>query len=342
MTASLFLVLVVAFLLFFHACLGQISTIKRENFFQWPNGAIIDVRASSSRHASEGGEPAAARKARVYSPDGKLIAEQEIGVVDGEVHTVRRDAEARKDGETDPEYYSGWVEYSGYEARSNVTHMSARFTVPPAPPSYNILTTMFLFAGLEANNGHKNATDILQPVLQYGHSGCGGGEHWSAASYYVVGIRAHCGSTLRVKTGDVLEANMTYNVSEDMWTLTTTLVSSARSWYDDRTASGNVGALPQQQHEQQHASVSASVLRVRVDHAYHWAMVTLEAIRVYSCRTYPSGNGTRFSDMTVHVDGVLVASPAWAKTIHYTECGQSVDIIDSRTSILHYSAESTP
>src|SRR5205814_6113987 len=41
--------------------------------------------------------------------------------------------------------------------------------------------TVFLFSGLE--NDAKN--EILQPVLQYGHSAAGGGDGWSIGNWWV-------------------------------------------------------------------------------------------------------------------------------------------------------------
>ena len=290
---------------------SHLSDIHPDRFYQWPNGAVIMPIESGSYK----------EHFHVRLPNGSTV-DHVIPVQDegGNDHD-RRQAE-------EPDYYSGWVEYSGYEASGNVTRMYAKWTVPPPPPHYNILTTVFLFAGLEANNQHTS-TDIIQPVLQYGHSGCGGGNHWSAASFYVAGITAHCGKTLRVETGDVIEASMTYNQSKREWMLITTVISQRLV-----SVAASHKKTPPALYD---SSSPTSVLSVQVDHSYHWAVVTLEAIRVYSCSAYPSGHSTQFSSIEVEVEGSVV-QPRWNKTVHYHECGQAVDVVNSQTTVVYYNS----
>ena len=68
-------------------------------------------------------------------------------------------------------YYSGWVAYAGYTHAHEFDSFSSIFTVPPAPPATKHITHLFFFNGIEDNAGPSL---ILQPVLQYGSSGCGG------------------------------------------------------------------------------------------------------------------------------------------------------------------------
>lgn len=301
---------------------SHLSDIAPSNFYQWPNGATIE---SHWKHHDR-------QTVRVQLPNGTRV-DHEFDVGQGgedmDMSTARAKSRPSSTGSHNPDYYSGWVEYSGFLSSGNVTHMYARWVVPPVPPHYNILTTVFLFAGLEAN-AHHDVNDIMQPVLQYGHSGCGGGKHWSAASFYVVGITAHCGETLRAEPGDIIEANMTQSAADQVWTLVTTVHSMQK-----RTS--QTGLVPDA--GRVHAIVldsQDSVLHVKATHAYHWAVVTLEAIRVYSCSTYPGGNSTEFSDIVVEVDHVVVQEPRWNKTVNYHDCGQGVDIINAQTSTVYY------
>lgn len=88
--------------------------------------------------------------------------------------------------------------------------------VPPVPPKFFFLTrALFFFNGLQ--DKFHDANLILQPVLQFGHSGCGGGKSWNFISFMVSDSgRAHCGKVLRVKEGDILTGLMS-KIDENKW-----------------------------------------------------------------------------------------------------------------------------
>ena len=114
---------------------------------------------------------------------------------------------------------SSWVAFAGHTIKEEYDSVTSTFVVPPAPHDPKYITTLFFFNGLQDQPSGGGATYILQPVLQYGKSGCGGGGYWSIAAFYVSASgRAYCGKTYKVHQGDVINANMTK--SEDgQWTV---------------------------------------------------------------------------------------------------------------------------
>jgi len=73
---------------------------------------------------------------------------------------------------------SGWIEASNWSSASALGFLSASFSVPSLPTSTG--GTIFFFPGSEPDDG----STILQPVLQYGASASGGGDYWTAASWF--------------------------------------------------------------------------------------------------------------------------------------------------------------
>lgn len=202
-------------------------------------------------------------------------------------------------------YYSGWVAYAGHVTTEEVDHFTSSWDVPPAP-SFNPLTTLFFFNGLE--DKPHDASLILQPVLQYGFSGCGGGAHWTLTSFMVSSSgRAHCGKRLRVHEGDQVVGDMRRE-APGRWTVTSTEVASGRT-------------------SVYHAEISTSISLV-------YAMLTMEGIRIYSCKYYPAAGNTTFT-ADLAAGGVAVA-PQWVRTVSHSECGQDLRVADEGTVIISY------
>jgi hypothetical protein len=95
-----------------------------------------------------------------------------------------------------------WVAYAAWKKTPGnpVLLFSADFVVPPLPT--DDFQTIFIFIGLQ-NNNH-----IVQPVLQYGVSGAGGGAYWSALSFFAGGQSdpAKYSSVITVTPGQPLTA----------------------------------------------------------------------------------------------------------------------------------------
>ena len=97
---------------------------------------------------------------------------------------------------------ANWVAYAAWKKADGnpVVRFEATYTVPEVPPDH--LQVIFLFIGLQ-NNLH-----ILQPVLQYGKSGAGGGAYWAISSFFAGGQadNAQYSNLAAVDAGQTLKA----------------------------------------------------------------------------------------------------------------------------------------
>ena len=149
---------------------------------------------------------------------------------------------------------------------------------------------------------------MFSKVLQYGFSGCGGGDHWTLTSFYVNDAgRAYCGRMFRVDVGDKLVGNMTL-VGPDTWAVIS--VDETNGQRSEYSAKVHVGI--------------------------HFASITMELIRAYSCGAYPATGPITFSNnmlLAADADGGDASEiPAvWNTTVKYTECGQGVEYSKGRT-----------
>jgi hypothetical protein len=96
----------------------------------------------------------------------------------------------------------GWVTWASWNNQTGaaVSSFATKWQVPPAPAARSG-QLIYLFNGLQDLAG----SEILQPVLQWGSSGAGGGDYWSVASWHVDSKgHAYCTPSLAVNVGDVL------------------------------------------------------------------------------------------------------------------------------------------
>lgn len=101
---------------------------------------------------------------------------------------------------------TGWVAY-GYwynTGSSPINHFTTQWKVPPAPTTY-VGQTVYLFNSIEPASGDA----ILQPVLQYGPSPAGGGQYWSATSWWLIGSQVYYSTLVKVSVGQVLTGVIT-------------------------------------------------------------------------------------------------------------------------------------
>jgi hypothetical protein len=208
-------------------------------------------------------------------------------------------SESRNLDNVEATYYSSWVAYASSTQKTTYTSLTSSFTVPPPPTDYKRITSVFLFNGLQDKPTGMGANYILQPVLQYGKSGCGGGNYWSIAAFYVSGSgRAYCGKTIKVDEGDVINANMT--LSDDGWTIIA----------EDTT-------------KNQLSSYTTTVSTPAI-----YGVITLEGIVVYNCGAFANTDETLFYNNVLEVDGVVI-KPEWDYTVVKNECEQDVKIYDN-------------
>ncbi len=195
---------------------------------------------------------------------------------------------------------TGWISYTswGVPSGSTVTSFTTTWTVPKAPTTASG-QVVFLFNGVQTIVGGTDAATsgnhILQPVLQWGSSGAGGGNYWSIASWFAgnqTQPAAH--STLtQVNEGDTLVGVMTYT-------------GKAKGGLSAYTCSFQ--------------GYPNSNLSVQIPTPYG-CYETLEAYRITACSDYPASLSTVMGSINIDVDG---AAPqlTWTVTDGVTDCGQ--------------------
>jgi hypothetical protein len=101
----------------------------------------------------------------------------------------------------------GWVAWADWTNATGtpVSSFLTTWVVPP-PPVTQSGQLIYLFNALEDQAGDN----ILQPVLQWGESGAGGGNDWGVASWYVDSSHhAFCTPVIPVNPGDTLIGELT-------------------------------------------------------------------------------------------------------------------------------------
>ena len=216
-------------------------------------------------------------------------------------------------------YYSSWVAYAQAAHADGLGYLSSDFVVPepptsrgPAPPL--VASSIYLFNGLEDGMGHAgNGSVILQPVLQFGKSGCLTNplkhKDWYLTSYLVNGAgRAYCGANVGpLKPGEALRGAMTLldgDSGNNTWRVDSTRLSTG----EVSTTTADMGALV-------------------IDAAY----LTLEAMVLYSCAAYPASGSFAFTNNTLLDRRMQPLSAGddgghWQKMLKKTECAQDVQI----------------
>jgi len=208
---------------------------------------------------------------------------------------------------------NGWVAYAFSEVVANFTLFLSNMVVPPEPKSKNENSLLFYFIGLldKPYNKHLNQFQILQPVLQWGESACGGGEYWAIGAWGVLDGSVFCSQLYQVNAGDEIFMSINQTcIAPDQWSVT---------------------AL---------SSTGMSVeLNVFPSDELCWACVTLEAFFVTNCMDYPDNttgtvlfNGLSLSSVNV------INDPLWNATIDTRDlyCNQSVDIVDTTEIIIGF------
>jgi hypothetical protein len=79
---------------------------------------------------------------------------------------------------------SGWIVYADWTnpGPNPIVYFSTKWVVPKAPTSLDN-QSIYLFNGLQKMaNGNGNL--LLQPVLQWGTTGVGGGNYWSISNWF--------------------------------------------------------------------------------------------------------------------------------------------------------------
>ena len=192
----------------------------------------------------------------------------------------------------------GWVTWVSW--RNGTGTAISSFTtswIVPAPPTNPASQLVYFFNGLQSSGG----TEILQPVLQWGTSGAGGGAFWSIASWHVDSQRhAFCTPAVPVNPGDAVTGLMTMTGA-----------------YNDGTHNYRCEFVGLAE-----TALMALGLSELTD-----ASETLEAYGVTSSKEYPSGPSTAMNRIDVQIGG-NPALLAWAsKTMQNPRYGENAIIV---------------
>ena len=182
------------------------------------------------------------------------------------------------------------------------SEMSSKWIVPPNPKTTGPagMSSVYIFNGLEDGGGiHGKSSLILQPVLQFGKSGCLIDpllwKEWHLTAYLVDGNgRAHCGKRIKVYPGEEVYGGMKQtDAATNTWeTVATRLKTNETSTY-----SGILG-----------------------DKTINAAYLTLEGMIIYACTSYPQNDGIEFTDNILTDGNGKSVTPSWTPEIRHTEC----------------------
>lgn len=170
---------------------------------------------------------------------------------------------------------NGWVEASQWDvplgASDNIDYMAGTWFVPSYPELGGAV--IYLFNGIEPSGGAW----ILQPVLQYGSNGIGGGNYWAIASWLVGSNGYAFYSPLEI-------------VSPGDWIFGTTKMTSM---------SGDTTYWKVEAKDTTSGKYSWITAHVSGQH-WNWAYAgVLEAYNVSSCSQFPSDYHDIFSNSVV-------------------------------------------
>jgi hypothetical protein len=204
----------------------------------------------------------------------------------------------------------GWIENAQWRVGGTdpIIYFSTTWIVPPAPASSDS-QVVFLFNGMQPDS----AAHILQPVLQWGSSGAGGGNYWSITNWYADGQggAAVTHPPIQVNPGDVLQGIMT---------------CTGQNGTEFNYTSSFVGF----------SSVDVTVTDVD---ELTWAYETLEcygsdsSTPLTQCSDYPDTPltamyGIEIKTGTPGTSGTDVA-PDWVPVTNFTDCGQQCLVISN-------------
>lgn len=235
-------------------------------------------RARASVHLVEEGHllTHADRQLQLVGPQGEVVARVAV--------------QALRAARVSPAMGSGWITYSGWTNASGtpISSFTTTWTVPRAPRT-DSGQTLFLFNGIEPGD----FSHILQPVLQWGPSGAGGGSYWSVASWYVGGGNAFHTNLVRVAEGDVLIGVMS-------------LIGQRGAAFD---------------YASEFSGIAGTTLNVTNNPELRWASETLEAYNVSACSDYPATDATPMTRINIRT-GASTPHLRWSVHNAVTDCGQ--------------------
>ena len=184
----------------------------------------------------------------------------------------------------------GWLEYVSATTSTSYGEIAATWTVPP-PPASDDAQLLFFFPGMEDINSEENLS-IVQPVLQFGHSGAGGGPYWAIASWNCCMTGTTWNSHLvKVNPGDTILGTITsrckkgLNYCADWKVLTKDETTGKKTLLSKSPAEGQV---------------------------WNWGFSAVaEVYNVQQCSDWPANDGLVFTVQVYDENRKLIADPGW-------------------------------
>jgi len=187
----------------------------------------------------------------------------------------------------------GWLEYVSATTSTSYGEIAATWTVPP-PPASDDAQLLFFFPGLEDINVDDNLS-IVQPVLQFGRSGAGGGNYWAIASWNCCMTGTTWNSHLvKVNPGDTILGTITsrckkgLNYCADWKVLTKDETTGKKTLLSKTPAEGQV---------------------------WNWGFSAVaEVYGVIQCSDWPANNGLVFTVQVYDQNRKVISDPGWTGT----------------------------
>ncbi len=203
-------------------------------------------------------------------------------------YTARGVAVAAGEKREPPEIGHSWIVSAGVTTSTSYGEITATWTVPPAPTSFD-RQTVYFFPGLEDAN---DVVSIIQPVLGWNADFT---RAWSIASWNCCsGDITYESTPVRVNVGDSILGTIESTCSAGTlscptWNITTTDQTSGGS-----TELGNSSSEGQ---------------------TFNWAFAgALEVYSVSQCSDYPPNNSLTFNVALYDYNLVEVSNPGWSIT----------------------------
>jgi hypothetical protein len=197
---------------------------------------------------------------------------------------------------------TGWIADATWlnETGIPITYFATSWVVPPAPTTSSG-QTIFLFNGMQNDVGH-----ILQPVLQWGPSGAGGGDYWSVASWYAENGPSCHTDPIRVDPGTVL-------------------VGVMQRIGRPKLPAPYQGKLT---YSCEFVGIAGTRLIAHDIPELTSAVETLEVVQVTRCSDYPDAVSTRMIDIEIKLNDDE-AELDWTPGDLVTDCGQHAVVVSN-------------
>lgn len=200
-----------------------------------------------------------------------------------------------------PALGGGWITWASFRNKTGTPFSLFKtvWTVPP-PPATQSGQTIFLFSGL------TGMSDILQPVVQWGPSSAGGGNYWSAGSWFVDPSGHAFHSTLvNVNPGQTLVGVMA-------------LTSQSGGLFS---------------YASEFQGVNGTSLAVQNIAELKQATETLECYSLTQCSDYPATKLTLMVPVSLQT-GSVTPAVTWTPFDAVADCGQHTRVVG--TNVLIY------